>query len=592
MRSILPASRFLRFSLFGFTGIALVLVAGYFALVTAFPPARVVGLLAEHIKTATGRDFRMDGDLSFRLLPTLAVVAEDIVLSNADWGTRAEMLKVRRTEFEIALKPLLNGELRVLKVGLEGADLLLESDQTGRSNWMFSSDSSSGIPAFDLEQLALTGANITYRDGRSGVTRSLRVESFKLQALGDVDLLSASLIFEQQKVQFDGRVGSLLALMAGGVEWPFDLRVKLNGQDLSLNGKFGLKPQRRLDGQISFVTVNLENWGKNFPSTEPERSRKSASLLGDSEFSLEGLPAFPVNLDFKIDHLSLPGRLHLSSVLGKLKSEPGRLVLEPLSFAVAGGRVSGDIEVRSSAKAALDVDLAFDAKGLSVESLAAMSGGDGFHGGLADLKVELRLKGNSPRKLAASATGEVLLKISDTRIEGGAAGLEKNLIVSLLQALIPGRSRQQNLAINCAVLRLPLVNGVAVVDRSIAMETDQIAISASGKVDFAAQHLSLAFRPQVKKGLGLNQSNLAHLVMLKGPLLDPDIVIDPKGTVFEVANIGVAVATGGASLLASRLIGEWENTSSCRTAMSGTKTKASQPARKKVHGWPRRKLAP
>ena len=107
-------------------------------------------------------------------------------------------------------------------------------------------------------------------------------------------------------------------------------------------------------------------------------------------------------------------------------------------------------------------------------------------------------------------------------------------------------------------------------------------------MDFSAQNLVLAFSPQVKKGLGLNQSSLAHLVMLKGPLHNPEIVIDPKGTVFEMANIGVAVATGGASLLASRLLSEWENTSSCRTAVSGAPAKASQPARKKVLGWPRR----
>jgi hypothetical protein len=142
------------------------------------------------------------------------------------------------------------------------------------------------------------------------------------------------------------------------------------------------------------------------------------------------------------------------------------------------------------------------------------------------------------------------------------------------------------------VVRLPFVNGVAVVDRSIAIETEQLAISSSGKIDLAGQRLELAFRPQVKKGLGLNQSALASLVMLKGPLENPDIVIDPKGTVYEVANIGVAVATGGASLLASRLIGEWSGTNSCRTAISGARGSNSQLARNKVQGWPRRKLAP
>lgn len=592
MRSIFPESRCLRFTLFGFASITLLLAAGYFALVTAFPPARMVSLLAEHIKTATGRDFRINGDLSFRLLPTLALVANDLVLSNADWGSRAEMLKVKRTAFEIALKPLLNGEIRVLKVGLEGADLLLETDQTGRSNWIFTEVQSprvpAAIPAFDLEQLVISDANITYRDAVSGATRSVFVESFKLQTQDEFDLLATSLVFEQHKAQFDGRVGSLLALIAGAAEWPFDLQLKSNGNELSLNGKVGLKPKLRVDGQISSVTVNLEKWEKNIPGPAPARQHKSNALFSDTEFALDVLPSFPVSLGFRINQLSLPGQHRLSAVLGYLKSEPGRVVVEPLSFTAAGGQIHGRVEATSATRGAVGIVLGFEAKGLSVESLEAMSGSGSLRGGRADLKAKLKLKGNSARKLAASATGEVLLSVADTRLEGGGAALERNLIVSLLQALIPGRSKQQDLTINCGVVHLPLVNGVAVVDRSIAMETEQIAISASGKVDFSAQNLVLAFSPQVKKGLGLNQSSLAHLVMLKGPLHNPEIVIDPKGTVFEMANIGVAVATGGASLLASRLLSEWENTSSCRTAVSGAPAKASQPARKKVLGWPRR----
>lgn len=579
MRSIFPESRCLRFTLFGFASITLLLAAGYFALVTAFPPARMVSLLAEHIKTATGRDFRINGDLSFRLLPTLAVVANDLVLSNADWGSRAEMLKLKRTAFEIALKPLLNGEIRVLKVGLEGADLLLETDQTGRSNWIFTEVQSprvpAAIPAFDLEQLVISDANITYRDAVSGATRSVFVESFKLQTQDEFDLLATSLVFEQHKAQFDGRVGSLLALIAGAAEWPFDLQLKLNGNELSFNGKLGLKPKLRLDGQISSVTVNLEKWGKNNLGPVPAQP-KSSALFSDSEFSLDVLPAFPFSLGFRIDQLLLLGKHRLSALHGQLKSEPGRVVVEPLSFAAAGGQFRGRVETASPTGGAIGIVLGFEAKGMSVESLEAMSGGGALHGGRADLKANLKLKGNSARKLAASATGEVLLSVADTRLEGGGAALERNLIVSLLQALIPGRSKQQDLTINCGVVHLPLVNGVAVVDRSIAMETEQIAISASGKVDFSAQNLVLAFSPQVKKGLGLNQSSLAHLVMLKGPLHNPEIVIDPKGTVFEMANIGVAVATGGASLLASRLLSEWENTSSCRTAVSGAPAKASQ----------------
>jgi uncharacterized protein involved in outer membrane biogenesis len=583
MRPGFNYSRYLRYSLIALASAVILATAGYFALLKAFPPARIAVVLAEHLNTATGRDFKVNGDISIRFLPRLAVVAEDLVLSNAVWGTRPEMLKVKHTAFEIALKPLLDGEIRILKVNLEGADLLLETDRGGRANWRFSSDqnpaSKSTIPVFAVEQLSITGAKITYRDGATLAANSFFIESLSFAAQGELDSISASLLFDQQKIQFAGRVGSVLNLMSVPADWPFDLHMKLNGIEVSFNGKLGLKPQIRLDGEMSSVTVDVGKWLKNAGAV-------------DAAFSLDALPTFPVNLGFRVDQLLFPGPLHLSAVQGRLKSESGRLIVEPLSFAAAGGQVSGGVEVADAAGGSLAIVLGVEAKGLSAELLQKMSGGSGLHGGRAELKAHLKLKGNSSRKLAASVTGGVQLSVADARLEGSGVALERNLIVSLLQALTPGRSRQQALAISCGVVRLPFVNGVAVVDRSIAIETEQLAISSSGKIDLAGQRLELAFRPQVKKGLGLNQSALASLVMLKGPLENPDIVIDPKGTVYEVANIGVAVATGGASLLASRLIGEWSDTNSCRTAISGARGSNSQLARNKVQGWPRRKLAP
>jgi hypothetical protein len=148
------------------------------------------------------------------------------------------------------------------------------------------------------------------------------------------------------------------------------------------------------------------------------------------------------------------------------------LIVEPLSFAAAGGQVSGGVEVADAAGGSLAIVLGVEAKGLSAELLQKMSGGSGLHGGRAELKAHLKLKGNSSRKLAASVTGGVQLSVADARLEGSGVALERNLIVSLLQALTPGRSRQQALAISCGVVRLPFVNGVAVVDRSIAIETE------------------------------------------------------------------------------------------------------------------------
>jgi hypothetical protein len=53
----------------GLALLALGLGAAYVTLSRMFPPARLAELLAAEVKAATGRDFRIGGDLSIRLLP-------------------------------------------------------------------------------------------------------------------------------------------------------------------------------------------------------------------------------------------------------------------------------------------------------------------------------------------------------------------------------------------------------------------------------------------------------------------------------------------------------------------------------------------
>ncbi|HEY6354673.1 MAG TPA: AsmA family protein, partial [Burkholderiaceae bacterium] len=62
------------------------LAIGYVALTRAFPLQRLAAMLADEVQTATGREFRIAGGLSFQLLPTIAVVAQDMSVGNAPWG--------------------------------------------------------------------------------------------------------------------------------------------------------------------------------------------------------------------------------------------------------------------------------------------------------------------------------------------------------------------------------------------------------------------------------------------------------------------------------------------------------------------------
>jgi hypothetical protein len=191
-----------------------------------------------------------------------------------------------------------------------------------------------------------------------------------------------------------------------------------------------------------------------------------------------------------------------------------------------------------------------------------------FIGGRANLDLQLSMAGLTPAKLAASASGNAMFTAKGVALAGKSGSLDQNVVARVLDALLPKSVPHQDLVVQCLVARLPLRDGVATIDRSIAMETSQIAVSASGQVNLARQTIGLAFQPQAKKGLDLKAANLVELLLLTGPLRAPELSINPLGAAKQAADWGIAAATGGWSLLAPALRGA-RGGSVCELAQSG-----------------------
>jgi uncharacterized protein involved in outer membrane biogenesis len=630
--------------------VALLVAAAYVALVRAFPPERLAALLAARVKAETGRDFRIGGDVSFRLWPTLAVVANDVAFGNAEWGSRPDMVTLRRAAFAVALRPLLSGEVHVLAVDIDGADVLLESDRSGRSNWILEARAATQPPAaasapaaapgpLQLDGIALSDTHVTYRDGRSGTSRTIAIESLRLTKEGDRVLVSAVLGGEHRSWRLEGKTGAYEALVDGKDDWPFDLQlvadgaklvatgtvgserstralradvvahlentavlaplladaarlpvpfdgaatvtragdlVKVDGlrlsvPGLSLGGRVSVRtdgPQPQVDADLAAQSIDLSKWaGKKGEASVPSGAGKSPRIFSSTPLPALALPGFTVRADLRVDRLVLAGLPPLSTVTAQVRSEPGRLVLDPIAFGVANGQARGRVELATRASEPLRMKVQVDAQNLSMEALDSATGPGGHvRGGRASLRANLGLTGTSVQGLAASTSGSALVSINDVALLGGAAALDRNVVVVLLDALLPKQQAGKPLKISCAVVNLPFRAGAATIDRSIAMETEQVAVAASGGLDLAAETVKLSFKPSVKSGIGLNPASLARLVMVEGPLREPHVGVDMGGAVAEAANIGAAVATGGLTLLGKRVLAQPEDTQVCRHA--------------------------
>jgi len=105
--------------------------------------------LHDIVQETTGRELRIEGDITLRLWPSPVLTVGKASLSNAEWGSRPVMLEAGSLDFTMAAWPLLIGEVRLKSIILRDARLFLEESSDGRDNWEFGDTQTTG--GTDLE---------------------------------------------------------------------------------------------------------------------------------------------------------------------------------------------------------------------------------------------------------------------------------------------------------------------------------------------------------------------------------------------------------------------------------------------------------
>lgn len=357
-------------------------------------------------EAVTGRHLSLAGDLdvALSLVPTVAV--NDVTFANAEWGSRPEMVKVDRLEFEMALLPLLSGDIQVKRVVLNGADILLETDADGTPNWTFASASDAepaapaegggGVKLPTVNSIAIEDARLTYRDGTTGTSQTVALAS--LSATAD----SAT---------------SPIAI---------DLEGALNDNPIKLTGSVGAL-QGLLENQPFAVDLAGEGGGATFTVkgtvAEPKAGRGVAlelSAKGDSLADMTALTGSP-----------LPP-LGPYSVLARLTDQEGGYQVEGLQARMGESDVSGSAGIalggpRPRITAALtSTKLDFRDFGVepqpAVEDTAAPSGDAGGSDGRVFPADPLPLDGLKAVDASVKFTGQQVIKAPVT-MENVAANL-------------------------------------------------------------------------------------------------------------------------------------------------------------------------
>jgi AsmA family protein len=553
-----------------------------------------IGPIEQRVKAATGRDLEVRGGIHLKLGLEPKLVVEDVAFGNAPWAKQPQMLTAKQVEASVALLPLLRKHFEVTRLKLIAPTIALETDAAGKGNWEFappqgaaqgnaSAPSGGTLSDFAVGDIAISDGAATYRDGKTGEVTNIVIDDLTVHARDPGSPISGS---------FRGRVNDTAVALEGDLgppdqllrkRWPYPIAVQGEiggkkasiGTQLSMQGNLvsldelkvasgsstltgklavltgGVRPKVTFTLDAPMFSVADFAWPVNVAAAKA--AAHSNYLFSEQPIDVAALKDVDAEGEIAIGALTLAEGRRLDQVRIKLTLANGKLEVPLVQATAFGGTLAGRVELDATHAPDAALTLHAQAQNLELGALLAAAGVKReLQGGKTEVKADVSARGASPRQWASSASGNVLAVAGPATVVTP-KGTTDVALDRLLEAINPFRGVDATTDLRCAVVRLPLKDGVATIDRSIAVETSKVGATASGTLDFRTETLDLSIKPQVRQGVAIAVPQVAELVHFRGPLRSPSVGIDATATAETVARLGAAVYTGGLSILGESL---------------------------------------
>jgi AsmA family protein len=586
----------------GIAGLLVLIVVAAAIAVSTIDVNALVGPIQKRVKEATGRDLTIRGGISLKLSLEPKLVVEDVSLGNAPWGKSPQMLTAKRVEAQMRLLPLLRRRFEIAQFRLVEPRIALETDSGGQGNWDFGASPLPGaapapqagagaMSALAVGDVSIADGALSYRDGKTGNVTNVVIESLSLHARDPQSQISA---------QFRGKVADVAVAVEGDLgpldtlaqrRWPYPITLQgdVNSQKTTVSAKLradgpivtldelqvatgsssakgtlaiardGGRPKVTL--ALNATTLAVADLRVLAPvagaaaASSPAAGKSTRGyVFTDAPIDFAPLVTTDADINVSTAALILADGRRIDNVRVQASVRGGRIDAPMLAASAFGGTATARLAIDATRVADPAITLHLDADALDLGALLAAFGEKrDVRGGKTSVRIDVVAHGVSPRQWVSDMSGTATAIIGPATLTnfglGDTAALDR-----LGAAINPFRKVDPSTELTCGVVRLPLKDGVATVDRSIAMETKKLGASASGTLDFRNESLDLSFKPQIREGIHIEIPQIAQLVRLRGPFTSPTVGIDATATAATVARLGAAIGTGGLSMLGETLL--------------------------------------
>jgi len=293
------------------------------------------------------------------------------------------------------------------------------------------------------------------------------------------------------------------------------------------------------------------------------------SFFRQRAYDFSGFAGFDMDIDVAGKLIGKGGPI-LDSFSMELVLERGNFVLRQFRSEIAKGELSlsGHWNVAGAGDSDMTIDLGMANLSLGV-LLQRAEVADWLREAPLSGSVKGSLQGKSPSALANSFTGRIRLSLGPGKINKKIINwIETDFISNLYTSINPFSETLPYSQLECGEARLAFTDGIAVFEKGIAVETQKVAMIASGQIDLGRETLDFSLASTPKEGIGSTLGVSGIMAKLKGRFTDPKVSMDEWEVSKRLLSIGSSILTLGKSALMETVLERLTRESSlCQTVI-------------------------
>jgi hypothetical protein len=202
-------------------------------------------------KKYTGRKLTLAGDIKVKLSLSPTLQVNNVSFQNAPWSSHPEMIRAKQIEVQLALIPLIKGNINVKRLTLINPDLMMEISKSGKTNLEFDLPEPKKVEAtpakkdeteaalFDFKEILIKDGKLTVKNHQKNRTLVLTIDrgvekSENFMGNTDIELKGS---FNDFPFNVSGKIGPLAGITDPDVSFPLDLKGDIAKIEFDIAGK-------------------------------------------------------------------------------------------------------------------------------------------------------------------------------------------------------------------------------------------------------------------------------------------------------------------------------------------------------------------